>query len=65
MLGLRLNVWTSIVVFLIAAGFFLWLRRRGDDPDPIHLPGHGEAATVATTTPVESSTPDADGHEGG
>jgi prolipoprotein diacylglyceryl transferase len=26
--GLRLNVWTSIVVFLLALGFFLWSRRR-------------------------------------
>jgi prolipoprotein diacylglyceryl transferase len=26
--GLRLNVWTSIVVFLLALGFFLWSARR-------------------------------------
>lgn len=26
-LGLRLNVWTSIVVFLLAAAWFLWSRR--------------------------------------
>lgn len=27
-LGLRLNVWTSVVVFLLALGYFLWSRRR-------------------------------------
>ena len=27
-LGLRLNVWTSIVVFLLALAFFLWSARR-------------------------------------
>ena len=26
--GLRLNVWTSIVMFVLALGFFLWSRRR-------------------------------------
>ncbi len=27
-LGLRLNVWTSIVMFLLAVGFFVWSARR-------------------------------------
>ncbi|GAB2879011.1 prolipoprotein diacylglyceryl transferase [Nocardioides pacificus] len=27
-LGLRLNVWTSIVLFLLAAGYFWWASRR-------------------------------------
>ena len=27
-LGLRFNVWTSIVLFVIAAGFFVWSARR-------------------------------------
>jgi prolipoprotein diacylglyceryl transferase len=65
-LGLRLNVWTSILVFLVAAAFFVWLRRRRDEPDPIHLPGRGpDGVTAATSTPVESSTPDDGGHGGG
>lgn len=63
-LGLRLNVWTSILVFLVAAALFVWLRRRRDEPDPIHLPGrHG--VTGATSAPVESSAPDDGGHGGG
>ena len=27
--GLRLNVWVSMVVFGVAAGYFLWSRRSG------------------------------------
>ena len=27
-LGLRLNVWTSIVLFALAAAFYLWSSRR-------------------------------------
>jgi prolipoprotein diacylglyceryltransferase len=27
-LGLRLNVWTSIVVFLLALAYFVWSARR-------------------------------------
>lgn len=38
-LGLRLNVWTSIAVFLGAAIAFFWLRRRQGKEDPIYLPG--------------------------
>lgn len=63
-LGLRLNVWTSILVFLVATALFVWLRRRRDEPDPIHLPGRG-GVTGATSAPVESSAPDDGGHGGG
>ncbi|MDX5318446.1 MAG: prolipoprotein diacylglyceryl transferase [Actinomycetes bacterium] len=63
-LGLRLNVWTSILVFLVAAALFVWLRRRRDEPDPIHLPGR-DGVTGATSAPVESSAPDDGGHGGG
>ncbi len=65
-LGLRLNVWTSILVFLVAAALFVWLRRRRDEPDPIHLPGRGlDDVAGATSAPVESSAPDDGGHGGG
>ncbi|MGM0384430.1 MAG: prolipoprotein diacylglyceryl transferase [Actinomycetota bacterium] len=65
-LGMRLNVWTSILVFLVASAFFLWLGRRTGQPDPIHLPGHGvDGDTSGMATPVNSSAPDAGGHRGG
>lgn len=41
-LGLRLNVWTSIVVGLVALALFLLTPRR--EPDPIWLPGRAPAA---------------------
>jgi len=47
-LGLRLNVWTSIAVFLLATAAFVWLRRRAGEPDPIHLDGRGPASSDAT-----------------
>ena len=28
-LGLRLNVWTSIVLFAVATAYFVWAGRRG------------------------------------
>lgn len=37
-LGLRLNTWTSLVLFVVALACFVWLGRRGD--------GNGEAALV-------------------
>jgi prolipoprotein diacylglyceryl transferase len=44
-LGLRLNVWTSILIFLVALAVFviIGLRKRGV-PESIWLPGHGPAA---------------------
>ncbi|MDO5700347.1 MAG: prolipoprotein diacylglyceryl transferase [Bowdeniella nasicola] len=49
-LGLRLNVWTSLIVFAIAAFFFIRLRARASDLDPIYLPGR-----EPTTTPEEQA----------
>ena len=43
-LGLRLNVWTSIIIFALAAVMFAWrtkVVRERDDADDIYLPGHG------------------------
>lgn len=55
-LGLRLNVWTSIAMFLGATIAFLWLRRRQGKADPIYLPGRepGESAGDAPEAPVEA-----------
>ncbi|MFV0253656.1 MAG: prolipoprotein diacylglyceryl transferase [Beutenbergiaceae bacterium] len=40
LLGLRLNVWTSIAVFVIAVTMFIVIgRRTRGEPDPIWLPG--------------------------
>ncbi|RYU11891.1 prolipoprotein diacylglyceryl transferase [Nocardioides iriomotensis] len=43
--GLRLNVWTSIVVFLCALGFFLWSRRKhpGREEQVLRVPEPVEA----------------------
>ncbi|UNX56158.1 prolipoprotein diacylglyceryl transferase [Georgenia sp. TF02-10] len=43
-LGVRLNVWTSILVFLLALVAFLLSRRSRGRPDPLWLPGRGPAA---------------------
>lgn len=59
-LGLRLNVWTSILVFLVATGFFVWLGRRSDLRDPIHLPGREPRNTDVTTPAVDSGSPNQD-----
>jgi hypothetical protein len=33
-LGVRLNVWTSIIVFVVAVGFLVVRRRDQPDPSP-------------------------------
>jgi prolipoprotein diacylglyceryl transferase len=49
-LGLRLNVWTSVVVFLAALGFFVWSARnrpgREVDVEPPRLEDEEEPATA-------------------
>ncbi len=45
-LGLRLNVWTSIVLFLAATAYFVWRGRRhggaaGGREDTVYVPGRG------------------------
>jgi prolipoprotein diacylglyceryl transferase len=43
--GLRFNVWTSIVLFVLAAAYFVWSSRRHPGrEDEVYLPGHGPAA---------------------
>jgi prolipoprotein diacylglyceryl transferase len=54
-LGLRLNVWTSILIFLVALVAFVVVGRRTRDvPENIWLPGREPQADTATGT--EAST---------
>ncbi len=43
-LGLRLNMWTSIVVFVLAVGYFVWSSRRHPGREEEVLVRGGEAA---------------------
>jgi hypothetical protein len=44
----RLNVWTSIFVFIAALAVFIWLgRRKGGNPDSVYLPGREPAPAVS------------------
>ncbi|GAA4805782.1 prolipoprotein diacylglyceryl transferase [Nocardioides caeni] len=51
-LGLRFNVWTSIVLFVLAAAYYLWSSR--------HAPGREDAAYVEGREPA---TDDADAED--
>ncbi|MFF1254371.1 prolipoprotein diacylglyceryl transferase [Pseudarthrobacter sp. NPDC058329] len=62
----RLNVWTSIFVFLVAlAAFILLGRKKRTEPDTVYLPGRepaekqdvkpGEKAVAATVDPVRDT----------
>ncbi|WP_137292192.1 prolipoprotein diacylglyceryl transferase [Nocardioides dongxiaopingii] len=43
-LGLRFNVWTSIVLFVAAAAYFVWSSRRHPGREPsVYLPGREPA----------------------
>nr|WP_202387424.1 prolipoprotein diacylglyceryl transferase [Nocardioides flavescens] len=43
--GLRFNVWTSLVLFLVGLAWFLYSRRRWPEQEPsIYRPGRGPAA---------------------
>ncbi|MGA9748876.1 MAG: prolipoprotein diacylglyceryl transferase [Nocardioides sp.] len=69
-LGLRLNVWTSIVVFLAALAFFLWSRRRHPGREEQVLRDGVTPAvdhdTAAGAEPVaENETEDEPGNEPG
>ena len=49
-LGLRLNVWTSLVLFVLAAAWFAWAGRRGlGREEQVYRPGHGPDATDPAT----------------
>jgi len=52
--GLRLNVWTSIVLFLLAAAWFAYAGRRwaGREPD-VYVDGRQEAAVTVPSAETE------------
>ncbi len=59
-LGLRLNVWTSLVLFVVATAYFLWRGRRhggtgGGREDAVYLPGRGREDDAHDVTPGESA----------
>jgi hypothetical protein len=53
--GLRLNVWTSIVLFVAAAAFFVWSARR--------RPGRESVVRRTPATPAGAATDPAPGDE--
>ncbi len=59
-LGLRFNVWTSIVLFVAASAFFVWsTKRHPGREDTVYLPGR-----EPTPEPVAGAGADLDGGAG-
>lgn len=61
-LGLRLNDWTSIGCFVLAAAYFWWATRRGGGREAVVqreelVPGVGGATSVDDTVPAEDADP--------
>ena len=55
--GLRFNVWTSIVLFVVAAAFFLWsARRHPGREEEVYLPGHGPGRDGTAADPATEDT---------
>ncbi|WP_152195666.1 prolipoprotein diacylglyceryl transferase [Georgenia subflava] len=58
-LGLRLNVWTSLLIFLVALVAFVLIGRRTKDvPDSVWLPGRAPADDDAVTGTDDVSSDD-------
>jgi len=54
-LGLRFNVWTSIVLFVAAAAYFVWsTKRHPGREDSVYLPGHEQIPEDATDEGAET-----------
>jgi prolipoprotein diacylglyceryl transferase len=67
-LGLRLNVWTSIILFVLAMGYFVWSARNRPGQEDI-TPKAADSAKTETSSEAEKSedvekSPDADKSEG-
>jgi len=60
-LGLRLNDWTSMVVFLAAVGYFVWSRRHFPDREP--FPYRSPTSQDRAEAPPGVSLPTAAGPE--
>ncbi len=54
-LGLRLNVWVSALVFVAAVIMFILLRRRGPREDSPWLPGRGDEEQGTAVSPPEDT----------
>ncbi|MUL40784.1 prolipoprotein diacylglyceryl transferase [Streptomonospora sp. PA3] len=65
-LGLRLNNWTSVAVFLAALAYFLWAGRHLDSfSSRVVPPGHDAGTEVFDTDPATSQDSGGDGSDGG
>jgi prolipoprotein diacylglyceryl transferase len=53
-LGLRLNDWTALIVFLLAGAYFVAMRPRGDEPEPVE--------EGADESPVDTADEPSEGH---
>ena len=50
-LGLRFNVWTSVVLFVAAAGYFVWsVRRHPGREEQVYVESQSETAAPASET---------------
>ena len=62
--GLRLNVWTSIVLFVLATAYFVVVgRRRPGREESVWRGGHGPADPEDDSDGPEESTPDPDAED--
>ena len=55
-LGLRLNVWTSIVLFVLAAAFYLWSARRHPGREEVVRTREPDEAGRSTRPPAVTRT---------
>jgi prolipoprotein diacylglyceryltransferase len=55
-LGLRLNVWTSIVLFVLATTYFVWAGMRGvTREENVYAEGHGPEPEPTSDADTDSS----------
>ncbi len=68
-LGLRLNVWTAIVLFVVATAYFVWRGRRhggtgGGREDAVYRPGRGPEDSPHDASPDGSAASGRAGRSG-
>jgi hypothetical protein len=55
-LGLRLNVWTSIILFVLATAYFVWAGTRGvTREENVYVEGRGPDAEPTADPDTDSS----------